>query len=98
MYFPGELVIARCTGHPWWPGMIRKVTEQNSSSRPFRYDVMFLDDKKMSTATVPEEQIKAYVKNTDPKKLQKVKRSQVKSHSNNKSREGYQVHRNFFAI
>ena len=58
--------------------MIRKVTEQNSASRPFRYDVMFLDDKKMSTATVPEEQIKAYVKSSDPKKLQKVKRSQVK--------------------
>jgi hypothetical protein len=60
IYSLGELVIARCTGYPWWPGMIVQIPTRMD---PEKYRVMFFDDTSTSLSFVRQHQIKAFVKN-----------------------------------
>ena len=55
IYCIGGLVLARCAGHPWWPGMILKCPGKTGPNR--MYDVMFFDDKKTTTGSVTEDKV-----------------------------------------
>ena len=55
IYFIGGLVLARCAGHPWWPGMILKCPGKTGPNR--MYDVMFFDDNKTTTGSVTEDKV-----------------------------------------
>ena len=76
IYSLGELVIARCTGYPWWPGMIMRIPTRMD---PEKYQVMFFDDTSTSLAFVRQHQIKAFVKSCPNKPKATAKQVSLKT-------------------
>jgi len=70
----GELVFARCTGHPWWPGMVVRIPTPND---PERYQIMFFDVDKTTTAFVKRNRIKTFARCPEDEKKTKMTPKQV---------------------
>ena len=73
-YGLGELVFARCTGHPWWPGMVVRIPTATDSDK---YQIMFFEDDKTTTAFVKQTRIKTFARSPDEDKKVKMTPKQV---------------------
>ena len=56
LFKPGDLVMAKCTGYPWWPGMILGCQTLETS----HYRVLYFNASKTTTAIVAGDKVKSY--------------------------------------
>jgi hypothetical protein len=56
LFHPGDLVLARFRGYPWWPGMILN----HPSDLVSKFEVLFFDTNKTTTAFVARDNVKSY--------------------------------------
>ena len=57
-FYPGDLVMARCQGYPWWPGMI--LSRHLLKGKDKKLKILFFDSEKTSKSLVSEMQVKPY--------------------------------------